>query len=275
MPRIATLGPEGSFSEEAAAEYGKRFRESKILLMDDPEDIIGLARGADLGLLAIENSLEGSIALTLDLMREMKSVICDEVVLRIRHSLVGNSDLRSVVKVFSHPAAIAQCRRFLKRELPHAELVVASSTAQGAKLASAEPRSAAIASVRAARIYGLRAIAEDIQDQETYTRFIVVGKSMPGPSGRDKTSLIIVVKDSSGALYRALEPFARRGINLTKIESRPSKRALGEYVFFTDFDGHVSDPGSEKALAELSRVCVSLKVLGSYPAATFPQPPAP
>ncbi|TLN02674.1 hypothetical protein FDZ71_12965 [bacterium] len=169
MPRIATLGTEGSFSEEAAAEYGNRFREVKILLMDDLEDIIGLAQGADLGLLAIENSLEGSIALTLDLMKEMKSVICDEVVLRIRHSLVGSSDLGSVGKVFSHPAALAQCRRFLKKKLPHAELVVASSTAQGARLASVEPRSAAIASLRAARIYGLKVLAEDIQDQDTYT----------------------------------------------------------------------------------------------------------
>ncbi len=275
MPRIATLGPEGSFSEEAALEYGKRFEELEILLMDDPQEIIGLERGADLGVVAIENSLEGSIGLTLDIMREMTSVICDEVVLRISHSLVGRCDLGSVEKVFSHPAAIAQCRRFLKERLPHAELVVASSTAQGAKLASLEPRSAAIASPRAAGIYGLKVLAQDIQDQETYTRFIVVGRSMPGPSGRDKTSLIIVLKDSPGALYRALEPFARRGINLTKIESRPSKRALGEYVFFVDFDGHLADQASQMALAELSRVCVSVKVLGSYPAATFPKRPTP
>lgn len=273
MTRIATLGPEGSFSEEAATKYSERFDNVEIILLRDPEEIINLSEDVDLGLVAIENSLEGSIGHTLDLMREMDTVICDEVILRVRHFLMGNVEISSVKKIFSHPAALAQCRCFLKQEFEDCELVETSSTAQGARRASEDPESAAIASLRAAKIYGLKVLAEGIQDQDSFTRFIVMGRSVPSPTGGDKTSLIFAVKDLPGALSKALAPFASRGLNLTKIESRPSKKALGEYVFFVDFSGHVSEPVSKEALADLSRVCTSIKVLGSYPAATFPEPP--
>lgn len=273
MTRIATLGPEGSFSEEAATKYSERFDNAEIILLRDPEEIISLTGDVDLGLVAIENSLEGSIGHTLDLMREMDTVICDEVILRVRHFLMGNVEISSVKKIFSHPAALAQCRRFLKQEFEDCELIETSSTAQGGRRASEDPESAAIASLRAAKIYGLKVLAEEIQDQDSFTRFIVVGREVPSPTGGDKTSLIFAVKDLPGALYKALAPFASRGLNLTKIESRPSKKALGEYVFFVDFSGHVSEAVSKEALADLSRVCTSIKVLGSYPAATFPEPP--
>ncbi len=274
MPRIATLGPEGSFSEEAAMLYGSRFDRFDIVLLDDPESILALKGEADLGLVAIENSLEGSIGHTLDLLRETQNTICGEVILRIEHLLVSRSELPQVKRVYSHPAALAQCRRFLRSRLPQCEIVTASSTAQGAKLASCDPASAAVSSRRAAEIYGMRILAESIQDQESFTRFIVVGREMPAPSGEDKTSVIFAVKDCPRALYRALGPFAARSINLTKIESRPSRRALGEYVFFVDFDGHASHPKVRDALGELSIICSSVKVLGSYPSATFPLPPS-
>jgi chorismate mutase/prephenate dehydratase len=253
--------------------YGTSLDQLEIVLLDDPEPIIALRGGVDLGLVAIENSLEGSIGYTLDLLREMQNTICGEVVLKVEHFLVSRSELSQIKKVYSHPAALAQCRRFLREKLPGCEIVTTSSTAQGAKLACADPASAAISSRRAAEIYGMRILAASIQDQESFTRFIVVGRSMPAPSGKDKTSLIFVVKDCPGALYRALKPFASRSINLTKIESRPSKRALGEYVFFIDFDGHVSDPRIRAASDDLSRTCKSVKVLGSYPSATSRLPP--
>jgi chorismate mutase/prephenate dehydratase len=256
MVKIATLGPEGSFSEEAVVKYCHRTGESpEVVLLDDPEEILGLGEGADLGLVAIENSLEGSIGHTLDLMREMETSIRDEVVLEIRHFLLGRKGAR-IEKILSHPAALSQCRKFLRENYPDCELVATSSTAQGAMRAAKEAGSVAIA----------------IQDRESYTRFVVVGRGTCEPTGRDKTSLIFLVKDVPGALHRALAPFARRGINLTKIESRPSRRVLGEYVFFVDILGHASVGEVGDALGELNEVCTSLKVLGSYPATTFPEP---
>jgi prephenate dehydratase len=272
MAVLATLGPEGSFSQEAAEKFIQRSGgDHEILLLDDPGEILGLEGGADLGLVAIENSLEGSIGHTLDLMRDMESQICDEVVLRIRHFLMGRKN-GEVEKILSHPAAFSQCRMFLRERYPGCELVATSSTAQGAMQASKEGGTAAIASERSALIYGLEIISPDIQDRESYTRFVVVGREQGDTSGNDKTSLIFLVKDVPGALHRALAPFADRGINLTKIESRPSRRALGEYVFFVDLLGHASSGKVREALRELSEVCTSLRVLGSYPAATFPEP---
>jgi chorismate mutase/prephenate dehydratase len=272
MVKIATLGPEGSFSEEAAVKYGLRTGERpEIILLDDPEQILGLEGGSDLGLVAIENSLEGSIGHTLDLMREMGTSIRDEVVLEIRHFLLGRKGAK-IERIMSHPAALSQCRRFLRENYPDCELVATSSTAQGAMRAATEAGSVGIASSRSAEIYGLEVLTPDIQDRESYTRFVVVGHGISEPTGRDKTSLIFLVKDIPGALHRALAPFAKRGINLTKIESRPSRRVLGEYVFFVDLLGHASVDEVKDALEELNEVCTFLKVLGSYPATTFPEP---
>jgi len=275
MTRIVTLGPEGSYSEEAALEYAKGIGGAEIILLDDPSEILGLEGGADLGLLAIENSLEGSIGHTLDLTREMKTVIRGELVLRIRHFLLGRGEAKSVRRILSHPAALAQCRRFLRKNFGGCELVETTSTAKGAERASQEPESAAVGSIRAAQIYGLKILARDIQDQESYTRFILVGREPHPATGRDKTSIIFAVKDLPGALHRALSPFAERGINLTKIESRPSKQALGEYVFFVDFEGHISEESTRAALKDLGDVSTWVKVLGSYPAAISPEPPFP
>lgn len=271
MARIATLGPEGSFSEEAAIEYGRTLGEAvEIVFLDKPEDILSLGRDAHYGLVAIENSLEGSIGHTLDLLREMEYPICDEIVLRIRHFLLGRATSRPIRRIYSHPAALGQCRRFIREGLGDAELVATSSTAEGARRALVEAGCAAIGSLRAAEIYGLEVLAGDIQDEDSYTRFIIVGRDPHGPTGCDKTSVIFTVKDIPGALHRALEPFARRKLNLNKIESRPSRRALGEYVFFLDFQGHRSETGSAEALTELADLCTSIKVLGSYPAASAP-----
>jgi prephenate dehydratase len=273
MTRVATLGPEGSFSEEAAIRYGEGLDELQIQLRDDPEKILSLDE-VDLGIVAIENSLGGSIGPTLDLLGSTPNVICGEIVLRIRHFLMASSDSSDVERIFSHPAALAQCKRLLKERFGESELVAVSSTAEGARRASKDPSSAAVGSLRAADIYGLRVLARDIQDRESHTRFVVVGRSSPPPTGSDKTSVIFDVKDQPGALHKALTPFARRGLNLTKIESRPSRGGLGQYLFYVDFDGHAADKDVEDALRDLSPLCTSVKVLGSYPAATSPQHPS-
>ncbi len=273
MPRIATLGPKGSFSEEAAIRFAESLGESEIVLLDNPEEIISLPEGVQYGVVAIENSLEGTIGHTLDLVGEMENTICGEVVLAIRHFLIGSPDTRSIGRIFSHPAAFAQCRRFIESNYPDCELVTVSSTAQGAMVSSTEKDSAAIASHRAADIYGLVAFESDIQDEDSFTRFLVIGRDPTQPTGNDKTSLIFTVKDTPGALYQALRPFAERNLNLTKIESRPARKGLGDYVFFLDFQCHASDPRSKGALEELAIACSSIKVLGSYPEATSDGPP--
>ncbi len=274
MPRIATLGPRGSFSEEAAILYGRRFQKADTVLFSDPEQIIRLDKGIDFGLVAIENSLEGTIGHTLDLIGEMEFSICDEIVLKIRHFLMTSSGDCPVSRIYSHPAAFAQCRGYLKREYPESGIITVSSTAQGALQASQEKGSAAIASRRAAEIYGLELIDENIQDQDSYTRFIVIGHESPEITGSDKTSIFFSTKDQPGALYAALRPFAERSLNLTKIESRPARKELGDYVFFLDFQGHISEQRCQDALEELSESCVWVKVLGSYPAAPSQLPPS-
>jgi len=255
--------------------YAAKIGCCEVVLRDDVEDIVHLRGGVDLGLFAVENSLEGSIGSTLDLLKEMETLIRDELILQIRHFLLSKApSISSVGRVLSHPAALAQCRRFIKDHLSGRQIMSTSSTAEGARLASRDPGCAAIASLRAASIYGLGVLAEDIQDQDSYTRFLVVGREPTSPTGRDKTSLIFAVRDEPGALYKALRPFAERGINLKKIESRPSRRVLGEYMFFVDVEGHTQDSGLSEALQELRDVCTTVKILGSYPMATVPTPPS-
>jgi chorismate mutase / prephenate dehydratase len=225
--------------------------------------------GAEAGIVPIENSTEGSVALTLDCLLESDRRIHREHVLEVVHCLVArHADLARFSRVLSHPQALAQCRGWLGRELRSAEMAIASSTAQAACEAARDDATAAIASRLAAELCGLRIVAEGIQDRRrNMTRFVVVGHSDAPRSGRDRTSIVFSLPHEQGALMRALEVFTRAGINLTRIESRPLPGKLWEYLFFADFEGHQSDAATAAALQALSHVSGRLQILGSYPRA--------
>ncbi len=265
--KIAYLGPMGSFTELATIGYfgnSCTFVSAKKI-----QDVFELTdkRECDFGVVPVENSLEGAIGITLDLLIDSNVKICGEIYREITHNLLSlNDDIKNLKRLYSHPQALAQCRTYIERNLPEIEIIEVESTSESARLALKDVESAAIASTRAAELYGLKVLKSRIEDStNNYTRFIVIGKIENSPSGNDKTSIIISVKDESGALHRALNSFAQYGINLCKIESRPMKKRPWEYIFFIDFDGHLSNKIIKRALSELSRVCLFLKILGSYP----------
>jgi chorismate mutase/prephenate dehydratase len=195
--------------------------------------------------------------------------ICSEVMLEVHHNLLSRStSLAGIEKVYSHPQAVAQSRAWLRDNLPNCQVVEVSSTARAAEMACQDPASGAIASELAANIYDLNIIRSRIEDMvHNYTRFLVIGKKLSPRTGNDKTSVIFSIKDRIGALYHMLKPFAKKGINLTKIESRPTKKQPWEYVFFVDLIGHKDDEKVRDALEDLKDQCIFLKVLGSYPIA--------
>ena len=263
---VAYLGPRTTFSHQAAVTH---FGHAVQL---QPERTIGevfeaVERGrAHYGVVPIENSQEGSVNATLDRFMDTDAKICAQVFLPVELNLLGAGPLENVRKVYSHPQPFGQCRRWLAEHLPSAECIEVSSTARAAELAAAEKGAAAIAGSMAGEEFGLPVLAPSIQDAASnVTRFFVVGKKSARPSGRDKTSAMFAVKDQPGALAKALEPFERAGISLTRIESRPSKRQAWEYYFFADFAGHAEDSGVAQALGELGKVCAFTRILGSYP----------
>jgi len=229
------------------------------------------AGNADFGVVAVENSAEGTVTHTLDRLITSPLHICGEVELRIHHCLMGRmEELRRVVRVCAHPQALAQCRDWLAEHLPEAERVPVSSNAEGARRARDEEGTAAIAGETAAHVYGLKLLASEIEDRDdNTTRFFVVGRKVFKPSGDDRTSLLCSAlhTDSPGALYRLLEPLAKHKISMTRIESRPSRRKKWDYVFFFDIAGHADDPNVAKALAALKKRASLFRVLGSYPRA--------
>ncbi len=264
--KIGVLGPEGSYSEKAALLYAPP--QATLVYCGDFEDVL---RGVedeslDAGVVPIENSLEGAIGLTMDLLLRLDVSIIGEVNLPIRHCLVGRGN-GEIKVILSHPQGLAQCRQYIKEHYPKAEIRTTGSTSHAAKLAQEFPEMAAIAGAGAAEKYGLKVLARGIQDgNENVTRFAVVGKSMPEATGRDKTSLVIYLqRDRPGALHEILQEFADRQINLTRIESRPSRKALGDYYFFIDLVGHRCDPQVRDALEGVKRKATLAKVLGSYP----------
>lgn len=268
--RIAYLGPEATFTHQAAllgfgalAEY--------LPARGIHEIFSEVERGrADCGVVPVENSTEGTVNHTLDRLIDSDLLISGEILLEIHHALLGRAgDLTGVKAIYSHPQALAQCRGWLAAELPDLPTVEVASTAAAVERAREEPTAAVIASELAGRLYDLPVLRSRIEDSpHNVTRFLVVGPRAMGPSGRDKTSVLFSIKDEVGALYRILEPFAEHAINLTKIESRPTKRRPWEYVFFVDFEGHRDDPKVQAALTVLRSRCLFLKVLGSYPAAS-------
>lgn len=264
---VAVLGPKGSYSEQAARKWRP---EARLAFQPTPGHVFRAVETgrAGAGVVPIENSVAGPVDVTLDLLRESDVSIVAEIELPIRHCLLSKGSLKSVEAVASNSMALAQCRRFLERTLPDVRVLPAPSTAEAARRAARNPRVAAVASEEAARVYGLRILRRDIQDyRSNATRFIALGRERPAPTGRDKTSLLIsLAKDRPGFLYEVLGVFASRRINLTKIESRPTKRRLGEYVFFLDCEGHADARPVREALAALRRIA-EFRVLGSYPRA--------
>jgi len=269
--RVGYLGPPGTFSEEALSRCDLAAAAERRDYPTIADAFEAVARGeVDCGLLPIENSLEGSVTATLDLLVHRPGLrIRREVLLPIRQNLLARPgvELAEVKRILSIPIAAAQCQAFLRARLPGVPIEPALSTAEAARLAAARPDAAAVASRAAAERYGLALLAEDIQDGEgNTTRFVLVAREDEKPTGRDRTSIAFTLdRDRPGGLYDVLGVFAQRHINLSKIESRPSKQALGHYVFFIDFEGHRSDPCGGEAIAGVLERVHALHLLGSYP----------
>jgi chorismate mutase/prephenate dehydratase len=264
---IAFLGPEGTYTHEAAK---KHFGHSvKTLSMSAIDEVFREVESgaAQFGVVPVENSTEGVITHTLDQFMASPLTICGEVELRINHEFLTNeSDLTSVCKVYSHQQSLAQCREWLDRNLLGVERIAVSSNAEAARLASDEAGSAAIAGQAAAELYDIKVLATNIEDEpDNTTRFLVIGVDSVPPSGVDKTSLLVSAVNEAGTLGNLIQPFSNNGINMTKLESRPSRRGLWEYVFFIDIEGHVDDKNIARALDELRNDAPMVKVLGSYP----------
>jgi chorismate mutase/prephenate dehydratase len=271
--KVAFLGPEGTFTQQAVLRhFGHSVRALALPTVDEVFQEVE-AGNADFGVVAIENSSEGTITNTLDRFLTSPLHICGEVELRIHHCLMGKMDaLARVVRVCSHGQALAQCRGWLDEHLPDAERVPVPSNAEGARRARDEHGSAAIAGETAAEVYGLNILVREIEDRaDNTTRFLVVGRKLLRSSGADRTTLLLTYGDTSspGALYRLLEPLARHGVNMTRIESRPSRRRKWDYVFFIDVEGHAEDERLRKALAALKKRASLFRVLGSYPRAVL------
>ncbi len=276
--RVGYLGPRGTFSEQAASVYQERqVAAAKAKIELRPTDsilalILATAEGAlDEAVVPLENSLEGSIALTLDMMaHEVDLQIAGEIIIPVRHYLLGKTDTKceQIGQVISHPQALGQCGAFLRKYLPKAELVTASSTAEAARLvAFGDGRSAAIGNMVAGEVYGLSIVASDIQDNNANaTRFCVLAPTDSEATGDDKTSIVFSPRENRpGVLYEQLYVFASRNIDLTRIESRPAKRILGEYVFFLDVVGHRTMPNLASALECVANHSSFFRLLGSYP----------
>lgn len=266
---ITYLGPPFTFTHRAAL---KKFGSSvEYVACNSITDIfVEVERNrADYGVVPIENSIEGAVNHTLDMLADSTLKVCSEIYLEISHNLLSNStDLKKIKRIYSIAQVFGQCRLWLESNIPGVELKEVSSTARGAEIASKEKGAAAIGSIMAAREYGLKVLAKSIEDiSHNTTRFLVVGRTIPKATGDDKTSLMISLKDKVGALHDMLVPFKKDGINLTKIESRPSKKRPWEYYFFVDLEGHYEDQKVKHALADLKKECLYLKILGSYPKA--------
>lgn len=263
---IAYLGPEASFTHLASLN---KFGSSVNYF---PVSNIGLVfteveRGrADYGVVPIENSTEGAVNHSLDMFIESDLKICSEILSKIQHYLMSNSNLKDIRRVYSKPEVFGQCRQWLQLHVPNAEQVGMPSTTQAAQRAQNEDGSAAIASRLAATLYNVPVVAEEIQDNAVnVTRFLVISRQFARPTRKDKTSILVSVKDKVGALYDMLLPIKKHRINMTKIESRPSKRKAWEYYFFVDCDGHQTDARVAKSIEHLTQHCSFVKVLGSYP----------
>jgi chorismate mutase/prephenate dehydratase len=271
---VAFLGPEGTFTEAAALKrFGGAIQEQSCATID--EVFRTVASGTvHYGVVPVENSSEGAVGRTLDLLMNTTLQICGEVILPIHQCLLGQfppgqkSELSAINSVYSHPQSFGQCQGWLNTHLPHAARIPVASNAEAARLAAENPHSAAIAGIQAAALFGLMVLVENIEDDaNNNTRFLVLGNQQVAPSGNDKTSLVLSAPNRPGALHDLLVPLAKHGVSMTRFESRPARSGLWEYVFFMDVEGHQDDAKVAAALAGLKQVAAFVKVLGSYPVA--------
>ena len=263
---IAYFGPEATFTHQAALQkFGASLGYAAQKTIGDVFTEVS-KRTADYGVVPVENSTEGVVTHTLDMFVDSDLKIVSQIVLQIHQCLMGNSPLAKIKKLYVHPQSYAQCRGWLAKNLPGVEIVEASSNARSAELAAQDKFSASLGGALAAEKYGLKILAKDIQDNTVnVTRFIVLGHTCSPPTGDDRTSMMLSVADKSGALHEAIAAFRKFKINMTKIESRPSKRKAWEYFFFIDCAGHFQDTKVAKAVQTLGKHCNFVKILGSYP----------
>lgn len=264
---VAFLGPEGTFTHLAAL---KRFgRETVYIPARSIADVFSLVEKDEalLGVVPIENSTEGVVNYTLDMFMTSSLNIIGEIIIPITHSLIAREDVKEIKKIYSHPQAFGQCKEYLEKNFPNVELIEASSTAKAVEIASKDKESAAIGSEIAAEKFGLKVIASRIEDDpNNRTRFLIIGKNNEGKrSGKDKTMVMFSTAHKPGSLYNALRCFAEYNVNLTMIQSRPSREVLWEFVFFVEFQGHREDENVKKALEALKNVVWSYRIIGSYP----------
>ncbi len=266
---VAYLGPEGTFTEAAALKrFGSAVLGSPCATIDD---VFRAVEGgaAQYGVVPVENSTEGAVGRTLDLLLQSQLIVCGEVMLPIHQCLMGlQCDLGKIDAVYSHPQSLGQCQGWLNANLPHAVRIPVSSNADAARIAAGRAGAAAIAGSQAALHFGLQLCVENIEDDaRNTTRFLVLGKQQVAPSGRDKTSMVLSAANKPGTVHDLLSSLAKYNVSMTKFESRPSRSGLWEYVFFVDIEGHQLDDGVAAALAELKSAAAFMKILGSYPVA--------
>ena len=271
--KIAFLGPEGTFTEEALIKYIKDIKEYEKMPISTIQDVIKSVDRGEVwqGVVPIENSIEGSVNITQDILTfESDAKIIGEITIPIKHHLIGKkgTKIKNIKKILSHPHATAQCRIFLAGKCAGCEIIAANSTAEAVKkLVSSESDTAAIGTKIAASIYDLEILFSDIEDsKENKTRFVIIGTIIPPKTGNDKTSIVCFLKkDKPGSLFNILKEFAERNINLTRLESRPAKKDLGDYVFMIDMEGHIHDKTIYEAIESLRNKVYLVKILGSYP----------
>ncbi len=270
---VCYLGPEATFTHQAATMlYG-----SNTVLKDAEtiEDVFQMVvnEECEQGVVPIENSIEGPVNITQDLLNKYDVNICAEYYMRIRQNLISREKkIHDIKKVYSHQQAIAQCRSWLRANLPRAQVTEMTSTALAARIVKDEPCTAAVGSSFAAERYGLNILCEGIEDDKNnITRFFVIGKDTPAFTGDDKTSILFFLQHKPGALYNCLSVLAEMAVNMTRIESRPAKTLKWEYLFFVDIEGHRDDKKIDHALRKMGEHCVFLKILGSYPCGHLPE----
>ena len=264
---IVYLGPPATHTHLACFKYfGNSIQEIPKESLQEVFETVEKEE-ADYGVVPVENSTEGSVHRTLDLLIDSEVKICGEVMIQVSHDLLSQSGKREDIrKIYSHPQALEQCRTWLRKNFPHVELAETVSTAKAAQIAVEDKAVAAVASSLAAQLYGLKLIESSIEDHiQNYTRVLILSLQSREKTGKDKTSILFSIPHSPGSLFRVLKPFDEKGINLTKIESRPAKNKPWEYIFFLDFEGHATDAPIHETLDEMEDNVLFMKLLGSYP----------
>ncbi len=267
--RIGYLGPEGTFSQQATYKhFGHSARALPLASVEEVFDEVA-AGHADFGMVPVENSGQGTIQSTLDMFLSSPLRICGEVELRVHQYLLSRTGrIEDIERVYSHGLSLAQCRNWLRKHLPDSEKQAVASNAEAARRARNADDAAAIAGETAAHVYGLKIVAGPIEDRpDNTTRFLVIGRELFPPSGHDRTSLLVSVQDAPGALYKVLEPLARHGVSMNRIESRPAHGRLWEYAFFIDVEGHADESPLKEALGEMQASGQRVQLLGAYPVA--------